>query len=120
MAITICTGLGQPHPPPPTVPPHHRTDPRRTRAHTPPPPQHRTPDPGPPRAARDAARVALAETRRAGLGLGPALLELHSLDALAAELGWARSTSGLCTDLVVTVEPVRLTPDVDQRALRLV
>jgi DNA-binding NarL/FixJ family response regulator/signal transduction histidine kinase len=72
-------------------------------------------------AAREAARAALAETRRTVLGLGPALLELHSLDdAVAVELGWARSTSGLRTDLVVTGEPVQLKPEVGQQALRLV
>lgn len=72
-------------------------------------------------AAREAARAALAETRRTVLGLGPALLELHSLDdAVAVELGWARSTSGIRTDLVVTGEPAQLKPEVRQQALRLV
>jgi signal transduction histidine kinase/DNA-binding NarL/FixJ family response regulator len=72
-------------------------------------------------AARDAAASALAETRRTVLGLGPALLEMHSLDdALAMELGWARSTSGIRTDLVVTGDRPVLAPNVGQQALRIV
>lgn len=72
-------------------------------------------------AAREAARAALAETRRTVLGLGPALLELHSLeDAIAVELAWARSTTSIRTDLVVTGEPPALHPEISQQALRLV
>jgi DNA-binding NarL/FixJ family response regulator/signal transduction histidine kinase len=72
-------------------------------------------------AARAAARSALAETRRTVLGLGPALLESHSLDnAIAVELGWVRSTADLRADLVVTGEQPRLDPDVGAHALRLV
>jgi signal transduction histidine kinase/DNA-binding NarL/FixJ family response regulator len=72
-------------------------------------------------AARTAARAALAETRRTVLGLGPALLELHSLeDAIAVELAWARSTTSIRTDLVVTGEPPALQPEIGQQALRLV
>ena len=100
-------------------------------------------------AVRATAGNALAETRRTVLGLGPALLDPRSLDdALAMELGWARSTTGIRTDLVVTgdqpasepsrqassdrpeaaSEPVRrvtgdgvgLAPEVAQQALRIV
>jgi signal transduction histidine kinase/DNA-binding NarL/FixJ family response regulator len=72
-------------------------------------------------AARDTAGEALAETRRTVLGLGPALLEPRSLDdALAMELGWARSTTGIRTDLVVTGEQPRLAPELGQQALRIV
>ena len=71
-------------------------------------------------AAHDAARTALAETRRTVLGLGPAVLELRSLDdALAMELGWARSTTGIRTDLVVTGDRPQLEPEIGQQALRL-
>ncbi len=72
-------------------------------------------------AARAAARSALAETRRTVLGLGPSLLEPHSLDdAITAELAWAHSTSGIRTDLVVTGRRPRLRADVRAHALRLV
>jgi DNA-binding NarL/FixJ family response regulator len=97
--------------------------------------------------ARQAAGAALSETRRTVLGLGPALLELHSLDeAIALELAWARSTTGIRSDLVITGEPpsgdvrggpdgdtdgdtgadtgadtgVGLDPEIGQQALRLV
>jgi DNA-binding NarL/FixJ family response regulator/signal transduction histidine kinase len=72
-------------------------------------------------AARHTAGNALAETRRTVLGLGPALLEPHSLDdALAMELGWARSTTGIRTDLVVTGDGPGLAPEIGQQALRIV
>lgn len=72
-------------------------------------------------AARAVARTALADTRRTVLGLGPSLLELHSLDdAIAVELAWAHSTAGLRTDLVVTGERPRLDAEVGAHALRLV
>ncbi|WP_170284616.1 response regulator [Kribbella amoyensis] len=72
-------------------------------------------------AARTTAGNALAETRRTVLGLGPALLEPHSLDdALAMELGWARSTTGIRTDLVVTGEWPHPAPELGQQALRIV
>ncbi len=72
-------------------------------------------------AARNTASAALAETRKTVLGLGPALLEPHSLDdVLAMELGWARSTTGIRTDLVVTGERPRLAPELGQQALRIV
>ena len=72
-------------------------------------------------AARNTAGEALAETRKTVLGLGPALLEPHSLDdALAMELGWARSTTGIRTDLVVTGDGPQLAPDIGQQALRIV
>jgi signal transduction histidine kinase/DNA-binding NarL/FixJ family response regulator len=71
--------------------------------------------------ARQAAGAALSETRRTVLGLGPALLELHSLDeAIALELAWARSTTELRSDLVVTGEAPEMEPEVVQQALRLV
>ncbi|HEX3650576.1 MAG TPA: ATP-binding protein [Pseudonocardiaceae bacterium] len=72
-------------------------------------------------AARNTAGEALAETRKTVLGLGPALLEPHSLDdALAMELGWARSTTGIRTDLVVTGDGQPLAPELAQQALRIV
>jgi signal transduction histidine kinase/DNA-binding NarL/FixJ family response regulator len=72
-------------------------------------------------AAREAAGTALTETRRTVLGLGPALLELHSLDdAIALELAWVRSTTTVRSDLVVTGEAPRLEPEVSQQVLRLV
>ncbi|WUH89259.1 response regulator [Streptomyces sp. NBC_00433] len=72
-------------------------------------------------AARSVARAALADTRRTVLGLGPALLDAHSLDeAIAVELAWAHSTAGLRTDLVVTGDRRRLDADVGAHALRLV
>ncbi|WP_127356830.1 hybrid sensor histidine kinase/response regulator transcription factor [Actinacidiphila soli] len=72
-------------------------------------------------AARAAARAALVETRRTVLGLGPSLLELHSLDdAIAAELAWVRSTASIRTDLVVTGDSPQLDPDVGAHALRMV
>ena len=53
--------------------------------------------------AREAARSALAETRRTALGLGPALLDTHSIDdAIGHELAWARSIAGIRGDLVVS------------------
>jgi DNA-binding NarL/FixJ family response regulator/signal transduction histidine kinase len=72
-------------------------------------------------AAREAARSALAETRRTALGLGPALLDTHSIDdAIGHELAWARSIAGIRGDLVVSGEPRQLAPDVSQQALRIV
>jgi len=72
-------------------------------------------------AARAAARAALAETRRTVLGLGPSLLELHSLDeAIGVELAWVRSTTGIRTDLIVTGDSPQLEPDVCSHALRVV
>ncbi len=72
-------------------------------------------------AAQAAARTALAETRRTVLGLGPSLLESHSLDeAIAVELGWVRSTAGIRADLVVTGDRPRLAPEIGAHALRLV
>lgn len=72
-------------------------------------------------AARAAASAALMETRRTVLGLGPAPLDRQPFDeAIAAELGWVRSTAGVRTDLVVTGDRPRLPPDVSSDALRLV
>lgn len=80
--------------------------------------------------ARATAGNALAETRRTVLGLGPALLDPRSLDdALAMELGWARSTTGIRTELVVTGDRPDLVgnedgpglpPEIAQQALRIV
>ena len=64
-------------------------------------------------AARNAARSALAETRRTVLGLVPTLLEQHSLDdAIGLELAWVRSVNDLHTDLVVTGEAPEIAPEV--------
>lgn len=72
-------------------------------------------------AARTVARAALADTRRTVLGLGPSLLDLHTLDdAIAVELAWAHSTAGIRTGLVVTGNRPRLDTDVAAHALRLV
>src|SRR4051794_9925610 len=72
-------------------------------------------------AARDAARSALVETRRTALGLGPALLEAHSIDdAIGHELAWVRSIAGIRGDLVVSGHPRQLAADVSQQALRIV
>ena len=72
-------------------------------------------------AARNAARSALAETRRTVLGLVPSLLEQHSLDdAIGLELAWVRSVNDLHTDLVVTGEAPEIAPDVSQQALQMV
>jgi DNA-binding NarL/FixJ family response regulator/signal transduction histidine kinase len=72
-------------------------------------------------AARTAARAALAETRRTVLGLGPSLLDLQPLDhAVAVELAWVRSTTGIRTDLVVTGDPPELESEVGSHALRVV
>src|SRR5262249_25040060 len=72
-------------------------------------------------AARTTACEALAETRKPVLGLGPALVDPHALDdALAMELGWARSPTGIRTDLVVTGEPRPLPSELGQQALRIV
>jgi DNA-binding NarL/FixJ family response regulator/signal transduction histidine kinase len=72
-------------------------------------------------AARAAARAALAETRRKVLGLGPSLLELHSLDdAIGVELEWVRSIAGIRANLVMTGSRPTLEPEVGSHALRLV
>ncbi|ODU04218.1 MAG: hypothetical protein ABS81_11405 [Pseudonocardia sp. SCN 72-86] len=72
-------------------------------------------------AAREAARTALTETRRTVLGLGPAVLDAQPLEeAIALELAWARSTTDLRTDLVVTGEPpAGLAPELGQQALKI-
>ncbi|WP_327287181.1 response regulator [Streptomyces sp. NBC_01198] len=72
-------------------------------------------------AARAVARAALSDTRRTVLGLGPSLLDLHSLDdAIAVELAWVHSTAGVRTDLVVTGDRPQLDADIGGHALRLV
>lgn len=71
--------------------------------------------------ARDAARAALAETRRAVLGLGPSLLDSHSLgEALGLELAWVESAGGLTTRLITAGEPRRLAPEVSRNLFRIV
>jgi signal transduction histidine kinase/DNA-binding NarL/FixJ family response regulator len=71
--------------------------------------------------ARAAARVALGETQRTVLGLGPALLDGRSLnEAVALELDWLRSTAGLDTRLVVVGEPTTLAPETARQLFRIV
>lgn len=70
--------------------------------------------------ARASARAALAETRRAVLGLEPALLNGHSLgEALGLELAWVKSTSGLATRLVTIGEPRTIAPEVGRHLFRI-
>ncbi|WP_433521359.1 response regulator [Nocardia pseudovaccinii] len=72
-------------------------------------------------AAREAAEAALADTRRTVLGLGPAVLDAAPLeDAIALELAWVRSTSGLRTDFVVSGKPPEsVESHLRQQALRI-
>lgn len=72
-------------------------------------------------AAREAARGALAESRRTALGLPPSLLEGHSLEeAIGVEIAWARATGNLDAKLVVAGQPAPLTPEVAHQAFRIV
>ncbi|WP_158564211.1 GAF domain-containing protein [Jiangella anatolica] len=72
-------------------------------------------------AAREAARGALAESRRTVLGLAPSLLEGHSLEeAIGVEIAWARATGNLDARLVVAGRPAPLTPDLAHQAFRIV
>ncbi|WP_053205283.1 response regulator transcription factor family protein [Jiangella muralis] len=79
------------------------------------------PDGGQLAAAREAARGALAESRRWALGLAPLLLEGHSLEeAIGVEIAWARSTGNLDAKLVVAGQPAPLAPEVAHQAFRIV
>ncbi|SEE34278.1 hybrid sensor histidine kinase/response regulator transcription factor [Jiangella alba] len=72
-------------------------------------------------AAREAARGALAESRRTALGLAPSLLEGHSLEeAIGGEVAWARATGDLDAKLVVAGQPAPLTPELAHQAFRIV
>ncbi|SDU83472.1 hybrid sensor histidine kinase/response regulator transcription factor [Jiangella alkaliphila] len=72
-------------------------------------------------AAREAARGALAESRRTALGLPPSLLEGHSLEeAIGVEVAWARATGNLDAKLVVAGQPAPLTPELAHQAFRIV
>lgn len=78
------------------------------------------PDGGQLAAARDAARSALAESRRTALGLPPSLLEGHSLEeAIGVEVAWARATGNLDAKLVVAGQPAPLTSEVAHQAFRI-
>lgn len=71
-------------------------------------------------AARDAARGALAESRRTALGLPPSLLEGHSLEeAIGVEVAWARATGNLDAKLVVAGQPAPLSSEVAHQAFRI-
>lgn len=71
--------------------------------------------------ARRAARSALSETQRTVLGLGPELLDGHSLgEAIGLELAWAESAAGLRTRLVVVGEPTALAPETVRQLFRIV
>jgi len=71
--------------------------------------------------ARAAARSALSETQRTVLGLGPSLLEGHSLsDSLALELAWVESTAGVATRLILIGEPQALPPETAHQLFRIV
>lgn len=71
-------------------------------------------------AARDAARGALAESRRTAQGLPPSLLEGHSLEeAIGVEVAWARATGNLDAKLVVAGQQAPLTTDVAHQAFRI-
>nr|WP_281386763.1 response regulator [Jiangella mangrovi] len=78
------------------------------------------PDGGQLAAAREAARGALAESRRTALGLPPSLLEGHSLEeAVGVEVAWARATGNLDAKLVVAGQPAPLTSEVAHQAFRI-
>ena len=71
-------------------------------------------------AAKEAARGALAESRRTALGLPPSLLEGHSLEeAIGVEVAWARATGNLDAKLVVAGQPAPLTSEVAHQAFRI-
>ena len=71
--------------------------------------------------ARTAARSALSETQRTVLGLGPALLDGHSLgEAIALELAWVESAAALETRLVVVGEPGPLDAETVRQLFRIV
>ena len=71
-------------------------------------------------AACEAARDALAETRRTVLGLSPSVLEGRSLEeAIGLEIAWARVTGNLDAKLVVAGAPVPVSADVAHQAVRI-
>ncbi|KQV07969.1 hybrid sensor histidine kinase/response regulator transcription factor [Leifsonia sp. Root112D2] len=71
--------------------------------------------------ARIAAGSALTETRRTVLGLGPALLDGHSLgEAMALELAWVESTTTVTSRLVVIGETRALPPETVRQLFRIV
>lgn len=71
--------------------------------------------------ARTAARSALSETQRTVLGLGPAPLDGRSLhEALALEVAWVQSTSSMNARLIVSGEPVTLSPETARQLFRIV
>lgn len=71
--------------------------------------------------ARAAAVAALDETDRAVQGLGPSLLDHHSLEeAIGLELDWATATSDARTQLLVMGERNPVRPDVAQQLFRIV
>ena len=71
--------------------------------------------------ARAAAVAALDETDRAVRGLGPSLLDRHSVEeAIGLELDWASATSDARTQLLVVGERIPLGPDVAQQLFRIV
>lgn len=70
--------------------------------------------------ARAAAVAALEETDRAVQGMGPSLLDRHSLEeAIGLELDWATATSDARTQLLVMGERAALSPDVAQQLFRI-
>lgn len=71
--------------------------------------------------ARAAAVAALDETDRAVQGLGPSLLDRHSLEeAIGLELDWATATTDARTQLLVMGERATISPDVTQQLFRIV
>lgn len=71
--------------------------------------------------ARIAARSALTETQRTAIGLGPSLLDGHSLtEAVALELAWVRSTATLENRLVVSGQTTALSPETAGQLFRIV
>lgn len=73
------------------------------------------------RDARTAALAALEETDRAVHGLGPSLLDRHSVEeAIGLELDWAAATSDARTQMLVVGERVPVGPDVAHQLFRIV
>lgn len=70
--------------------------------------------------ARASAHVALAETRRTVLGLGPLSLEGRTLEeAIASELSWVTSMCAAATDLTVIGNPRPLTPELAHQVFKI-
>lgn len=71
--------------------------------------------------ARQSAHAALQETRRTVLGLGPSLLDGHSLsEAIELELAWVESTVAIRSQLVTVGEPQTLAADTTRQLFRIV